>query len=135
MAPGSKKEPPGREKQSVARRRYWVRMLAECERSAVSQVVFARKRGISVQTLRWWKSRLAREAASPAARRLSKDRKRGRPLDRASFVPVSLLPPEPNGDLASIEVVVAHDRVVRIRGDFDPVLLRKVILTMEPETC
>jgi hypothetical protein len=135
MAHASKKEPSRQERNSVDRRRYWVRMLGECERSGVSQVAFARERGISVQTLRWWKSRLSREATNGSAHRPLRNTKKRTSVNGAAFVPVSLVASAQIADPLLIEVVLTRDRVVRIHGDFDPEVLRKVLSVIEPETC
>ena len=134
MAHAATKEPTQPERRSVDRRRYWVRVLGDWKSSGLTQVEFARKRGVSVQTLRWWKSRLSQEAGRPTARS-SRRRSKRTPANGASFVSVSVVPSAPDDDRSPIEILVAQDRVVRIRGDFDPALLRKVISAIEPETC
>jgi hypothetical protein len=46
----------------------WARLLDELERSGQTTAAFARARGIRVDTLKWWRWRLQREAKRGAAK-------------------------------------------------------------------
>lgn len=65
---------------------YWQRLLAEWERSGLSQAEFCRRRRVKAVTFAWWKRRL-KGSAGPDAKRQKRRPSRARPAD---FVEVAL---------------------------------------------
>lgn len=65
---------------------YWQRLLAEWERSGLSQAEFCRRRGIKAVNLAWWKRRLRATDVVDGGRR---ERRAGRAV-RSGFVEVAL---------------------------------------------
>lgn len=130
MAHVNGSEPDARERRAFDRRRHWVRLIGEWERSGSSQAEFCRERKVSIQTFRWWKSRLAREEPKgrSGGRATSRTRKKA-PSD--AFVPVEVVDPFAGH---AIELVCGP-RTLRIRGDFDPSVLEKVVRTLEGLAC
>jgi len=130
MAQVKEGEPGARERRSEERRRYWVRVVAEWRKSGLSQVRFCREREITVQTFRWWKSRLSQEGGGgrlrPRASRRSKKAPAGAP-----FVPVEVVG---HTEPSAIELVCGG-RKVRIHGDFEPLVLEKIVRTLEALAC
>lgn len=75
------------------------RLLERCERSGLSLAEFARRRGISVQTLAWWRHRLRRAHG-------------GVPKSAVAFTEIVL--GEPNSVGAIAEVVLRSGRILRV---------------------
>ena len=105
---------------------YWTEaeaqaVLEACEASGLSVAEFARRHGLGPQRLRWWKKRRAEEE-SPAL----------------SFVPVHVAPPSTEAQraagTASMEVVLARGRRIRVEPGFDEDELARLVRALE-EAC
>jgi transposase-like protein len=108
---------------------YWTEAEAQAvleayEKSGLSMAEFARRHGLGPQRLRWWKKRRAEEAG-PAP----------------SFVRVHVAEPPsrrareaPTPGLASMEVVLAKGRRIRVEPGFDAEELARLVRVME-EAC
>ncbi len=105
--------------------RYWRETdaraaLAAHRASGLSLAVFARRHGLTVQRLRWWRQRLTPAAsATPAP---------------PQWLPVQLLAEPTRCPALPLEVVVRGGRVIRVPADFDPAVLRRVVAVLETET-
>lgn len=121
------------------RRAHWQALLEACRRSGLSQAEFCRRRGVLPGTLAFWKHTLAREARPSRSRA-----RRVRPAP-PTFVPVRVVahPRPPAAAIAGpelaasgeIEIVLAADLRVRIRGRVDVRWLGQVIRTLETRGC
>ena len=106
--------------------RYWRETdaraaLAAHRTSGLSLPVFARRHGLTVQRLRWWRQRLTpAPSAAPAP---------------AQWLPVQLLPEPACGPTVPLEVVVRGGQVIRVPADFDPAVLRRVVGALETPPC
>jgi len=116
---------------SSARREHWARLIAEWRRSGKTQTAFCASRDVSVQTFRWWKSQLGRPSAKTKS---STTQGRGSRKPAASFVPVDVVAAS-SASVSSIEVVLGSGRSIRVQGDFDPRILRKVVDALEDGAC
>ena len=106
---------------------YWTEaeaqaVLEACEASGLSVAEFARRHGLGPQRLRWWKKRRAEEAGSAL-----------------SFVPVHVAaPPSPEAQQApegaSMEVLLARGRRIRVEPGFDAHALARLVRVLE-EAC
>ena len=106
---------------------YWTEgeaqaVLEEYEASGLSVAEFARRHGLGPQRLRWWKKRRA-EQESPAL----------------SFVPVHVAAPQSRAarktaEGASMEVVLASGRRIRVEPGFDAGELTRLVRALE-EAC
>lgn len=106
---------------------YWSETEAQAvleayEASGLSVAEFARRHGLGPQRLRWWKKRRAEEGG-PAL----------------SFVPVHVAaPPSPEArqapGTASMEVLLAGGRRIRVEPGFDVDALARLVRTLE-EAC
>ena len=106
---------------------YWTegeaqRVLEAYEASGLSVAEFARRHGLGPQRLRWWKKRRA-EQKGPAL----------------SFVPVHVTPPplpetQRAAGGASMEVVLARGRRIRVEPGFDAGELARLVRALE-EAC
>jgi transposase-like protein len=105
---------------------YWTETEAQAvleayEASGLSVAEFARRHGLGPQRLRWWKKRRAEEG--PAL----------------SFVPVHVAaPPSPEAQraagTASMEVLLARGRRIRVEPGFDADALARLVRALE-EAC
>lgn len=122
-----------------SRRAHWQALIEKCRRSGLSQAEFCRRRGIAPGTLAFWKhtlTRAARAARSPS--------RRTRPAGPV-FVPIRVVgraqpPAAAIVDAApaassEIEIVLAHGRRVRARGQVDPQWLGQVVRMLEALGC
>jgi transposase len=106
---------------------YWTEGEAQAvveayEASGLSVAEFARRHGLGPQRLRWWKKRGAKGAGSTL-----------------SFVPVHVAaPPSPEAQRAaggaSMEVVLARGRCIRVEPGFDAGELARLVRALE-EAC
>ena len=94
--------------------------LAAHRASGLSFAVFARRHGLTVQRLRWWRQRLTPAASvTPAP---------------PQWLPVQLLPELARRPALPLEVVVRGGQVIRVPAEFDPAVLRRVVAVLETET-
>jgi transposase-like protein len=96
-------------------------VLARLETSGEQMAGFARRHGIGLQRLRWWRSRLSGSEKGTAS------------LSVPGLVPVRVVdraPANPAQTSAAIEIVVGR-RTVRVTGEFATDLLLQVIRTLE----
>ena len=106
---------------------YWTEAEAQAvleayEASGLSVAEFARRHGLGPQRLRWWKKRRAGETSSAL-----------------SFVPVHVAAPsspEAQGapGAASMEVLLARGRRIRVEPGFDADALARLVRALE-EAC
>lgn len=136
-----------RDLQARARERRWRRIVEGWSRSGMSQRLYARRRGISLWSFRWWLYELRRRDSvrigGPG--RPSSGSAGGRAAEPARsssappFLPVKVVqsptktPPRAISSLPTvpIEVVVGDRRRIRVSGDFDAALLAKLVTALE----
>ena len=99
---------------------YWRRHVADCEASGLSGRAYAKRAGISVSGLSYWRKRVAR----------SSDASTSRASREAGFVPVHLGPSRAAGP-AALEIGLLSGRLVRLAGPVDPEWLAGVIRLLE----
>lgn len=97
----------------------WKPIVAEWRTSGLSAAEFCRQKSLSPWTFHYWRHKVE-------ARRVRRPR-RPRPTSRVSFIPARLIQVGP----APIEVALGGGRSLRVRGDFDEVVLRKLVATLE----
>ncbi len=96
---------------------YWQQVVADWERSGLSQAEFCRRRGLAAVTFAWWKCRLRQlDGAGGAPRRSAGYVQRG---GRADFVEVALPRPAAYGGFA-YELALPGGACLRVAGDFEP---------------
>lgn len=101
----------------------WEDRVRRWRKSGLTATEFASKEGVTAGRLYAWNSRL---------------RRLGRAIDEPTGSSSMLLPvvvrdgePSPRDGGAPIEIVVRGELVLRVRGDFDAVLLRRVVAALE----
>jgi hypothetical protein len=102
--------------------RQWIKIMADWRRCGVQGSQFCRRRRLAYSAFRFWKKEL------PDRERRRRER-RGAP-EKASFriIPVRVVEKSP--PVVPLEVL-SGGRTLRIPGDFDPTLLRKVLSVLE----
>ena len=99
---------------------YWQRHIAECQASGLSGRAYARRAGISVSGLSYWRKRIAANPETSVSRA----------GDDAGFLPVHLGPSRAAGP-AALEIGLLSGRLVRLTGPVDPEWLALVIRLLE----
>ena len=94
-------------------RKQWQQRVARWRRSGQTAREFSAAEGLHPRTLTWWSSALRRESAG------------------AQFVEVVVPPGTPAPAASAIEVLIRDQVRLRICGDFDPALLRRVVAALE----
>ena len=117
-------------------------VLAAWKKSGLKLGTFAKQRGLLPERLRWWRDKLMPEA-KPAAPTGSAIRFAPvRVARKGSTRPGSSSPPPPSASPlkaregeASLEVVLANGRRVRVAPGFDTASLTRLITTLEALPC
>ena len=99
---------------------YWRRQVADCQASGLSGRAYARRAGISVSGLSYWRKRVAANPEASASR-AGPD---------AGFLPVRLGATRAAGSTA-LEIGLLSGRLVRLTGPVDPEWLAAVIRLLE----
>lgn len=99
---------------------YWRRHVAECQASGLSGRAYAKRAGISVSGLSYWRKRMA-ASQEASARRDDHD---------AAFLPVRLGGARA-ADSQALEIGLVSGRVVRLTGPVDPEWLATVVRVLE----
>ena len=128
---------PRPEWRDPAKERYWRRLLSQWRRSGQTGRDFCADHGLSEPSFYAWKREIARrdhELAAPTkpTTRASAPR-RSAAAALPAFVPVTL--DAADSPACALEVVVAHDRVLRVRHGFDADLLRQLLAVLEEPPC
>lgn len=130
--------PAPRSRPTRPRRVHWQALLAAWRRSGLSQAEFCRRHGLAPGTFAWWKHILRGETDAPrGAKRRARPAAGGLP----AFVPVrvvaapvasttSSLPAD-----ATLEIVLARGRLVRVRGAVAVPWLAAVVAALEAPAC
>lgn len=100
---------------------YAAAMLAEADRSGLSDRAFAKTKGIDPQRLWWWRRRLATTKAIT-----KKD---------DSFVEVALRQPSKPTLTERVEILLANGRIVATSVDVDPDALGRLLDAVEGRRC
>ena len=123
---------------------YWSAVVAQFNRSGLTQADFCRTRDLSVNSFRQWLYRLRHSTPATDRRRtrISISTKPVSPrAENPAFLPVHIRPEHSattdsyQGVVASqsLEVILGHDRRVRIPVGFDPVTLRQLLEVLEEQ--
>ncbi|MFC1806569.1 hypothetical protein ACFL09_06285 [Planctomycetota bacterium] len=115
------------------REAHWRTVLAEWEKSGLTQAAFCREHELSAKTFTWWKRELTRRDAVRASRRRLKGNSDASRSGKAGFLPVRVAGAgeAPRDGHAGLEVVLVNGRRVRVGSDVDAELLAKVVTVLE----
>lgn len=106
--------------------RKWSKVVAEWRSTGQTGTAFCRRRKVKESAFRYWLKELEQRRKARQAV-LAKSRP-SRPVPPVRFVPARLVPTPPAGEF---EIELAGGRRVRVAGDFEPALLRKLVATLE----
>jgi hypothetical protein len=123
---------------------YWLAVVAQFHRSGLTQTDFCRTRHLSIHSFRQWLYRLRHSTPAADRRRTSisiSTKPAPAQLENPAFLPVHIRPEHPattdgrQGVVApvSLEVILTHDRRVRIPVGFDPATLRQLLEVLEEQ--
>ncbi len=130
------KEPVVRkgETRAAARQRrlaYWKEIFQKQSKSGLDAEAFFRKHGVSSCKFYWWKREVSREREKRIQSKAA----------RSSFARVQVVR-SPKPEIArpqrlscSYEILLRGNRGIRIGGDFDPDVLKKLVQTLEAVPC
>ena len=126
---------PKPERRDPAKEKYWRRLLRQWQRSGLTGRDFCAERGLNEPSFYAWRREIAR-----------RDQEQGKPSQRATrprsatadsplptFVKVTV--DAGASPRATLEVVLAHDRRVRVAPGFDAQLLRQLLRVLEESSC
>ncbi len=119
-----------RNQREARNRRRWRRLVLRWQRSDLTQAEFCRRHGLNACTFSGWKRRFGgsveRQLVVSKAPEPEKD---ALEADAApEFVEARIVEPMKKD---SLEVSILNKRSIRVHSDFDPALLRKLVLTLE----
>jgi hypothetical protein len=106
--------------------RRWRPVVEDWRRSGQELTAFCNQRHLPVSTLKYWKKELANRDQKRQARRAAQEASR----NAIQLLPVRVVEPA-TASAGTLEVVLRGDRVLRVAGDFDPALLKKLVLALE----
>jgi hypothetical protein len=127
MAKGPKRE--------STRESFWRRLIRGQAGSGMSIRAWCRRHSVQEASFYWWRRELAHrdgDRRSPRGRAVGRSGTEWRNPDRAKpvFVPVRLAENSPTGPEAEIEILLAHDQRVRIRGPVSRQTLADVLAVL-----
>lgn len=108
-----------------ATRETWLKRVERWKDSGLSARAFASELGISEPSLKWWKWKLAAEAAGAPIQKRRRVVEPEKPT--VTFVEV----PQAASRRASIEIVLPSRVRVRVRDEFDASVLERVLGVLE----
>jgi hypothetical protein len=119
---------------------YWSAIIAQFHRSGLTHVAFCQRRRIPLHTFRKWLYRLRTTTPPrPSPLRIARSAPTPVPSSTPTFLPVHVrdLPVPAAEDRLSphvsnpLELVLSHDRRVRVPVGFDPTTLRQLLDVLE----
>lgn len=118
----------------AAKERIWRRHIARWQRSGLSIRDYCAGEGLAEANFYAWRRTLAARDVEPGRR--GRRRTARRRIATPVFVPVQVV----NGAATStarspVEVVCANGRVLRVGGDFDPQVVRQLLVLLEEPAC
>jgi hypothetical protein len=123
---------PGRGGRDAAKEQYWRRLLEEWRRSGLTGRDFCSAKAVSEASFYGWKREIARRDQEEVEARRMTARPGAAAAALPAFVPVTMAP---TPAAASLEVVLAGGRLLRVRGGFDSVVLRQLLAVLEAPSC
>jgi transposase len=96
----------------------WRQRIQDWQRSGLTVRAFCQRRGLAVPSFYAWR-RVLQERQAPAT----------------PFLPVHVVPEQPPGPAAAVELLLAGGRTVRVAPGFDAATLRRVLAVLEETSC
>jgi transposase len=98
----------------LGKEQQWRHWIHQWQHSGLSVRAFCDRHGLAQPSFYAWRRTLQLRAAAASP-----------------FVPVHLLPDEPRAPAASLEVILAGGRCLRVSPGFDPATLRQLLAVLE----
>lgn len=112
----------------------WRGLVRAWKQSGVLAAEFARPRGLSPSTLRWWSSELKRRdglaTCTPGALRFVELTPQPSPVVATVSAGIAQA-----SQVSGVEVVLSGRRVVRVSPGFDVATLQRVVVSLEGRLC
>jgi transposase len=108
-------------------------MLAEAERSGLSDRAFAGERGIDAQRLRWWRARLGAGSEPTTTRRPTKTKAKAK--TRSMKFAEVVARRSTASAVTTIEVELANGRRVKVPSTIEVDALRRLLDAVEGRRC
>ncbi|HEV3026691.1 MAG TPA: hypothetical protein VG457_03920, partial [Planctomycetota bacterium] len=105
----------------------WRPVLEEWRRSGLDAADFCRDRRLAVSALQHWKKEIQARDQRRSAQRAAEEASR----QSMRLLSVRVVESQPAASPGALEVVLRGGRLVRLLGDFDPAILRKLLLALE----
>ena len=116
--------------------RFWREVIERQRNSGMTIGEFCEAEGLKSWSLSWWKQELRRRDRERRPSKRQSGKQTPKPKDASPFVPVQVVPEEPDFQRStSIEVVLPSGRMVRVRAGFDPQALAGVLQVLERQPC
>jgi hypothetical protein len=126
---------PRRGGRDAAKEQYWRCVLEEWLRSGLTGRDFCAAKAVSEASFYSWKREIARRDQEEAEDRRTPSRAaRSGAAALPAFVPVTI-DSLPTAGSASLEVLLAGGRLLRVRGGFDSLVLRQLLAVLEAPSC
>jgi transposase-like protein len=109
-----------RRQRDLKKEEFWRRMLRRQARSGLSVQAWCLKHNLQPSALYWWRRELARRDKDEPA---------------AAFVPVRLTENSPAKADSVIEILLADERRIRLRGSVNRLMLAEVLAVLEGPGC
>ena len=110
-------------------------MLAEAERSGLSDRAFAGERGIDAQRLRWWRARLGAGSEATTTRRPTKTKTKAKAKTRSMKFAEVVARRSTATAVTTIEIEVANGRRVKVPSTIEVDALRRLLDAVEGRRC
>lgn len=104
----------------------WRPLVDEWRRGGGRITPFCRERGLPLSSFKYWKREIAARDRKREAQRAATEASR----QALQLLPVRVLEPEATAT-GALEVVLRGGRTLRVSGDFDAMLLRKLVAALE----
>ena len=111
-------------RRDAGKEKYWQRMVRGQARSGLSIRAWCRARDLQEPAFYWWRARLGRTDRSRKAR-----------SRKPTLIPVRVSAQEKTDPEWQIEIVLAGDRRIRVRGPVDRPMLADVLAMLEAWPC
>ena len=118
--------------QSAAKEQYWREVIDGWRRSRGSVRQWCSQRQISEPSFYSWRRTLAKRDAA-AERKQPVRRKSRRQRGATAMIPVEIIPPSNQQQLAPLEIIFPAGIHLQVRAHCQPALLREALAALRPE--
>ena len=110
----------------ATKEQFWRDAVQRWRQSGLSVRDFCSAKNLSEQSFYWWRRTLAARDQHRAATTPARTPRAG---NQPLFVPVGVVPS------STLELVLGHDRIIRVPTGFDAATLRQLLAVLEERSC